>query len=61
MLKNEMESYVRIGRRSLRNLTYPYMEVGWRVKICQKHPYVINEWPLTVAMETYVVTGFLYV
>ena len=30
MLENEMESYVRIGRRGLKNLTYPYMglEVG---------------------------------
>ena len=25
MLKNEMESYVRIEGRSLKNLTYPYM------------------------------------
>ena len=28
MLKNEMESYVRIAGRGLKNLTYPYMEVG---------------------------------
>ena len=33
-----MESYVRIGRRGLKNLTYPYMEVGG-VKNCQNHPY----------------------
>ena len=45
MLKNEMESYVRIGRRGLKNLTYPYMGVG-EVKNCQNHPYVINELPL---------------
>ena len=25
MLKNEVESYVRIGGRGLKNLTYPYM------------------------------------
>ena len=46
MLKNEMESYVRIGGRGLKNLTYPYMGVGGGVKNCQNHPYVINEWPL---------------
>ena len=28
MLKNEMESYVRIGGRGLKNLTYPYMGIG---------------------------------
>ena len=44
MLKNEMESYVRIGGRGLENLTYKGV-VG--VKNCQIHPYVINEWPLS--------------
>ena len=44
MFKNEMRSYVRIGGRGLKNLTYPYMWVGG-VKNCQNHPYVINEWP----------------
>ena len=48
MLKNEMESYVRIERRGLKNLMYPYMGVGWGGgKNCQNHPYVINEWSLT--------------
>ena len=28
MLKNEMESYVRIWGRGLKNLTYPYMGEG---------------------------------
>ena len=28
MLKNKMESYVRIGRRGLKNLMYPYMAEG---------------------------------
>ena len=28
MLKNEMESYVIIGGRGLKNLTYPYMGIG---------------------------------
>ena len=46
MLKNEMESYVRIGGRGLKNLMYPYMGVERGVKNCQNHPYVINEWPL---------------
>jgi len=41
MLKNKMESYVRIERRGLKNLTYPYMGIGW-VKNCQNHPYVNN-------------------
>ena len=44
-LKNEMESYVRIGGRGLKNLTYPYMVVVG-VKNCKHHPYVINESPL---------------
>ena len=44
MFKNEMRSYVRIGGRGLKNLTYPYMWVGG-VKNCQNHPYVINKWP----------------
>ena len=47
MLKNKMESYVRIGGKGLKNLTYHYMGVGG-VKNCQNHPYVINEWPQTV-------------
>ena len=46
-----MESYVRIGGRGLKNLTYPYMGVGG-MKNFQNHPYVINEWPLT-ACEVY--------
>ena len=45
MLKYEIESYVRIGEKGLKNLTYPYMGVGG-VKYCQNHPYVINKWPL---------------
>ena len=41
MLRNEMESYVRIEGRHLKNLMYSYMGVkNWN------HPYVINEWPL---------------
>ena len=51
MFKNEMESYVRIGKRGLKNFTYPYMGVGKRVKNCQNHPYVINEWPLSTPSE----------
>ena len=39
-----MESYVRIGGRGLKNLTYAYMGVGG-VKNCQNHAYVINECP----------------
>ena len=46
MLKNKMKSYVRIGGRGLKNLTYPYMGGGF--KNYQKHPNVINEWPLNV-------------
>ena len=45
MLKDEMESYVRIGERGLKNLTYSYLGEG--VTNCQNHSYVINEWPLT--------------
>ena len=41
MLKNEMESYVRIGEMILKNLTYPYLGLGGKVKNCQNHPYVI--------------------
>ena len=47
MLKNEMESYVTIGGRGLKYLTYPYMGVEG-VKNCQNHPYVINEWSLAI-------------
>ena len=48
MLKNEMESYVRAGGGGLKNLSYPYMEVGGEeVKSCQNHPYVVNEWSQT--------------
>ena len=46
MLKDEMESYVRIRGRGLKILTYPYMGVRGG-KNCQNHPYVIDEWPLT--------------
>jgi hypothetical protein len=35
MLKNEIESYVRIGERGLKNLTYTYMWVGEGVKIAK--------------------------
>ena len=47
MLKKEMESYLRIWGKGLKNLMYPYMGVGEEaIKNCQNHPYVINEWPL---------------
>jgi hypothetical protein len=46
MLKNEMESCVRIGGRGLKNLKYPYLRVEG-VKNCQNNAYVINEWPIT--------------
>jgi len=45
MLKNKMESYVRIGRGYEKS--YVPLHGGRGVKICQNHPYVINEWPLT--------------
>ena len=51
MLKNEMEYYVRIRGRGLKNLTYPYMGVGGGVKNCQNHPFVINEWPLVYLLS----------
>jgi hypothetical protein len=35
MLKSKMESYVRIGGRGLKNLTYPYMGVGGGSKIAK--------------------------
>ena len=44
MLKNKVESYVRIGGRGLKNLTYAYVGV---VKNCQNHDYLIIEWPLS--------------
>ena len=31
MLKNEIKSYVRIGVRGLKNLTYPYMGGGLKI------------------------------
>ena len=50
MLKNEIESYVRIGGRGLKNFTYPYMGVGG-VKNCQNHPYVIMNGPTSVEQD----------
>jgi hypothetical protein len=58
MLKNEMKSYVRIGRRGLKNLTYPYMGAGG-IKNGQNHPYVINEWPLNVVSGGHLQTNSL--
>ena len=51
MLKNELESYVIIGGRGLKNLTCPYMWVEG-VKSCQNHPCVINEWSLSRSNES---------
>ena len=45
MFKNEMESYVRIGVRGLKNLTYTYIGMWGGGKNSHNHPYVINEWP----------------
>ena len=45
MLKNEMESYVRMGEGGLKNLSYMGARGG--AKNCQNHPDVINDWPLT--------------
>ena len=53
MLKNEMESYLKIGGRGLKNLTYPYMGVRG-VKNFQNHPHVINEWPLICLTTTFI-------
>ena len=52
MLKNEMESYVRIGGRGLKNLTYLYMGVAG-VKNCQNHPYVNIECSLVLQTNPY--------
>ena len=52
MFKNEMESYIRIAGRGLKNLTYPYLDGGGGVKNCQNHPYVINEFDLVKLEET---------
>ena len=46
MLKNEMESYVRLGGGVWKILCT--LKWGRGVKACQNHPYVINEWPLIV-------------
>jgi hypothetical protein len=35
ILKDEMESYVRIGGRGLKNLKYPYMGVGVGQKLAK--------------------------
>ena len=45
MLKIEMEPYITIRGRGLKNLMYPCMGVRG-VKNCQNHPYLINEQPL---------------
>ena len=48
MLKNEMESYVRIGGRGFEKSYVPLHGGRGGVKNFQNHPYVINEWPLTI-------------
>jgi len=45
-LKNEMESYVRIGEEGFEK-SYVPLHGGRGVKNCQNHPYVINEWSLS--------------
>ena len=51
MLKNEMESYVRIGGRGFKK-SYVPLHGGRGVKNWQNHPYVINELPLSPNKET---------
>ena len=55
MMKNQMISYVRIGRRGLKK-SYVPLHGGRRVKNCQNHPYVINEWPLELELIFIVIT-----
>ena len=43
---------LRKNRRSLRNLTYPYMGEGGVVENGLNLPYVINEWPLILYGES---------
>ena len=50
MLKNEIESYVRIGEGFEKSYV-PFMGVGEGVKNYQNRPYVINEWPLNTGLE----------
>ena len=45
MLKNEMESYVRIGGEGF-GKSYVLLHRGRGIQNCKNHPYVINEWPL---------------
>ena len=49
MLKDEMESYVKI--EGFEN-SYVPLQGGRGVKNCQNHPYVINEWPLRAVMSS---------
>ena len=46
MLKNEMESYVRLGGKAFEKSYVPLHGGRGGVKNCQNHPCVINEWPL---------------
>ena len=50
MLKNEMESYVRMVGRGLKN--HVGLHGGRRVKNCQNHAYVINDGSLVGRANT---------
>jgi hypothetical protein len=52
-----MESFVRIGESSFKNLACPYMGVGW-VKNGQNLAYVINEWPLSRSKDLWKILMF---
>ena len=50
MLKNEMESYIRIGGERFEK-SYVTLHGGEGFKNCQNRPYVINEWLLTSSLH----------
>ena len=54
MLKNEIESYVRIG--GMFEKSYIRLHGVGGVKNCQNHPYVINEWPLIYLIWKFLAT-----
>ena len=59
MLRNEMESYVRIGGEGFEKSYVPlHRGGGGGVRNCQNHPYVINEWlqswgTMIIALQKY--------
>lgn len=52
-MKNETESYVRIGGEGLEKSYVPLHGKGGGCQNCQNPPYVINEYPLALILNKF--------